>query len=285
MLIENLQKDNFPILFEGLHTTFPLFSKKLNKRKVFVRAHNIEHDFYEGLGNSEENIFKRNFFFQEAKKLKNYEKILKKADGIITISPFEQLYFEKKYGTKCNYIPAFFNNKIETQLTTSEKFVFYHGNIAVSDNAKAASFLINVFKNTEFTLKIASSFSNNSILEEIKKHNNITFIEILNQSTLTDFFEKAHIHILPTFQKTGIKLKLLNTLHQGRFVIANDLMVQDTGLETLCTIANTKDEILENVKILMEKEFLNSDRIKRFEILKSFSPETSSKKIVKLIFT
>ena len=41
----NINKYDFPILFEGLHTTITIQLEKLNGQKTYVRAHNIEHNF------------------------------------------------------------------------------------------------------------------------------------------------------------------------------------------------------------------------------------------------
>lgn len=40
-LLENLNSNDFPILFDGLHTTYFLKHPKLRSRKKFVRVHNI----------------------------------------------------------------------------------------------------------------------------------------------------------------------------------------------------------------------------------------------------
>ena len=48
-LIQNLKKDKDPILFDGLHTTYILNLSDFKKRKLFLRAHNVEHKFYKGL--------------------------------------------------------------------------------------------------------------------------------------------------------------------------------------------------------------------------------------------
>jgi hypothetical protein len=55
-LIINLKRDSYPILFEGLHTTFPLLKNVFLNRKVFIRMHNKEGDYYKGLAKSEKNI-------------------------------------------------------------------------------------------------------------------------------------------------------------------------------------------------------------------------------------
>ena len=105
-----------------------------------------------------------------------------------------------------------------------------------------------------------------------------------NPSDLISLFEKAHINVLPTFQNTGIKLKLLNTLYQGKFVIANDFMIDQTGLEELCVKVNTKTEFLNATENLFKKTFTNEERKKRLQILENFNPLLSAKKIAETIF-
>jgi hypothetical protein len=45
-LLRDLNKDSYPILFEGLHTTFFLDHPDLRKRFKIVRTHNVEHIYY-----------------------------------------------------------------------------------------------------------------------------------------------------------------------------------------------------------------------------------------------
>ena len=284
LLTANLNKGCYPILFEGLHTTLPVLKASLKVQKIYLRAHNIEHRFYKGLEKSESNAFKRSFFRKESKKLKKYEKILKKMKGVFSISPNEQAYFNKKYGDKCVYIPAFHDTKKRTTLKPKGNFILYHGHLLVSENVKAALFLIDVYKETDYQLVIASSYKNTEVITEVLKHKNITINTLSDENDLYKLFEKAHINVLPTFQNTGIKLKLLNTLYQGKFVIANDYMINETGLETLCEKANTKVEFLSKTAELFKKNFKESILEERKSILQGFNPENSAKKIIDIIF-
>ncbi|TMM29698.1 hypothetical protein FDT66_10440 [Polaribacter aestuariivivens] len=61
-------------------------------------------------------------------------------------------------------------------------------------------------------------------------------------------------------------------------------MIEETGLETLCEIADTKSEILEKTKILFNKNFTNENQKNRLKILAKFNPDNSAKKIIDLIF-
>ena len=67
--------------------------------------------------------------------------------------------------------------------------------------------------------------------------------------------ENAHINLLFTFQSTGIKLKLLNSLYRGRFVLVNHKMVNNTGLERLCVIEDNPNITKRLITDLMGMEF------------------------------
>lgn len=283
LLLKNLKVVKAPILFEGLQSTYLL--NKENLEKTFVRTHNIEHSYFFGLAKSEKNIFKKIFFFIEGQKLKNYEKVLAKTTGIFTISPFDQQYFVEKYGPKSTYIPVFFDaTKHIFPVAETEKFVLYHGDLRVSDNIRAALFLIETYKNSKYQFVIASSCKNKKIIKEIQKYPNISFSDIPNQNDLEVLISKSHINTLITFQKTGIKLKLLNALFKGNYIIGNSKMIEDTGLENHCELANTKEEILTKTAFLYKKDISTLDFENRFTKLSTLQPEQSARKIIELIF-
>lgn len=283
-LITNLKKIKAPILFEGLHTTFPLTVENFSDRKVVVRAHNIEHLYYKGLSNSEKRIDKKVFFKWQVNKLKRYQKILNKADKILTISPSEQVYFSEMFDYKAEYIPVFHQNTAIKQLSRKGDGALYHGDLRVADNKRAVQYLMEIFKKIDYPLVIASSFNNRSILKEIAKYKHISFIQIKDQEHLLQLMEKAHINVLPTFQKTGIKLKLINTLYNGRFCVVTPQMVEDTGLEDLCEVANTKEDFRKKVKDLMERDYHIQIVKQREKALLSFDTRSSAKKIIDIIY-
>lgn len=281
-LYKNLQKIGAPIIFEGINTIYPLY--KYNLQNCYVRTHNIEDKYFYGLAKSEKNLLKKYFYYLEAYKLKRFESNLNKAEGIFTISPFEQEYFLKKLKTNTYYLPAFHNHSQTKNHLKKGDFILFHGDLRVADNIRACEFLIDTYKNTPFKFVIATSLKKVSFFSTIEKYDNISITKIDGQDDLNMLFEKAHINTLFTFQKTGIKLKLLNALYKGKFIISNSLLVEDTGLESLCEIANTKKEILTKTNEIFMKDFETREIDKRIEKLKLFSPEISAKKMVDLIF-
>ena len=131
---------------------------------------------------------------------------------------------------------------------------------------------------------IASSHKNKQILRAISKYKNIKFKQLVNENNLVELFGKAHINALPTFQNTGIKLKLLNALYQGRFIITNGCMIDQTGLESLCERASSKTGFLNKTEELYRRNYDETIKEERRRVLKDFDPEKSAKKIIHVIF-
>lgn len=284
-LIKNLLSDDHPILFEGLHSTHYLNDERLKKRKKIVRTHNIEHEYYKNLAKAESNIFKRYYFYNESSKLEIYESILLNADIITAISPNDTKYFNSKYGN-AHYIPAFHSFTKVNSRAGKGAYAFYHGNLAIGENDMAALYLVQeVFKNSPVTLLIAGSKPGVNLRDAVQRKNNITLLSDLNTKQINDLVLDAHINVLPTFQPTGIKLKLLSALFSGRFALVNTPMVQNTGLEQLCTVADTPEAMREALAAMIKQEFTQIDISLREEILmENFNNKTNAQKLKDLIF-
>lgn len=206
-LTENLLANNFPILFEGLHTTSPLLNTKFKNRTIIVRTHNIEHKYYNGLAKSETNIFKKLYFKTEAAKLKKYEIILNKADYIFTISPSEQQYFSKLFPSKPTYLPAFHGNCNVNSKLGKGKYAIYNGDIRIADNLKACRYLIQIFSKIDFPLIISSSFEKKYLLKLIKQYKNISFIKTSNKHENRRFTLQCTYKFIANISKYRYKIK------------------------------------------------------------------------------
>lgn len=84
-----------------------------------------------------------------------------------------------------------------------------------------------------------------------------------------DAVAKAQINVLPTFQGTGIKLKLLNALFAGRHCIVNPLMVKNTTLEPACCISNDATEMVKAIETYWKKPFSEQDIENRKALLEN----------------
>ena len=102
---------------------------------------------------------------------------------------------------------------------------------------------------------------------------------------MSELMSNAHINLLFTFQNTGIKLKLLNSLYRGRFCLVNSKMVNYTGLERLCVVEDNPNAAKRDITSLMNAEFSMEDIEKRKRVLDAgFGNEANALKIAKEMF-
>jgi len=280
-LLKNLNTVEAPILFEGLQSTAVLIGNKF-QYPIIVRAHNIEHHYYEGLAKSESNVFKKWIYRRQALKMKKYEKILKKSDLILSLSCYEQSYFEEHYQNKCAYIPVFQSNDEVEKLSTKGEYALYHGDLSISDNLRAAQYFITIFKKIDYPLIIAGSKNLEFLEKQSRDYANISITRIENNEHLNELLKGAHINVIISFQKSGTKLKIINALFKSRFCVVNENVVDDPEVVALCEIANTSDEFENTIKTLINKDYDTFE--KRQTILKKvYNNHMNAEKIESLI--
>ena len=285
-LVKDLLEDDFPILCEGLHTTLVLLDKRLKDREIYVRTHNVEHDYYKGLGDSEKWGWKKLFYLAEAWKLSRYESVLRKAAGIFAISRKDADYFSAKYG-KTVLVPGFNATDSVCSETGRGEFVLYHGNLSVKENETAAKWLIeNVFASLEVCCIVAGLNPSDKLLKLAERHSNITLIANPDDAEMIGLLRQAHVNILVTNQPTGLKLKLLNALFNGRFCLVNSDMVKGTSLENLCVVADDPERMIDGIKRLMEEDFTEDDIAKRdAQMRQLYDNEANAKQMIHSIFS
>ncbi len=254
-LVRNLLKDHYPILLEGLHTCGILEDDRLKHRRISVRTHNIEHEYYRNLARAETGIFRKYYYYNEASKLKRFEKILDRADQLVAISKKDEKYFSAHY-PHVDFVPAFHPHKDIRIKTGKGDYVLYHGNLSVAENINAVRFLIsNVFTDLKVKFKIAGLNPSAQLASLVAPLSHVELISNPTDEELFELINNAHINISITFQATGLKLKLLNTLYNGRFCLVNDQMLSGSALDELCIIANDARTMKKQIKELFKRSF------------------------------
>ncbi|MDR0428120.1 MAG: hypothetical protein LBH12_05905, partial [Dysgonamonadaceae bacterium] len=226
------------------------------------------HLYYKGLAANTPSFFNKLYFLLEAFRLKRYEKQLHHAQFIFALSSIEKTYFEERYGKeKTIYVPLFFQSNEKTTLSQTVKpFVLYHGDLSTSENVSAATFLIRQIasKDNHIPWIFAGKNPESSLLKCAKKYDNVSVLANLEEKELLQLIREAAVNILYTNQISGVKLKLLNALCNGRHCLANKEMLAGSGLEELCRIIpNNPPEILEIIKACLKEDFSESECIKR----------------------
>jgi hypothetical protein len=255
--------------------------------------HNVEWEYYRNLHALESRIWKKIYFSIESRKLQSFEnQILRNANIILTISPDDTAYFEEgieKLGLtkhpKVVYIPPFHPNiAVESRIGTGE-YVLFHGKLSVSDNEEAAMYLIKkVFARRDIPFIVAGKNPSERLIQLAKQYENVSIRPNPTDAEMIDLIQNAQINVLLSFQRAGMKLKLLNALYRGRHCVVNRHTVQNTGLEALCHVKNTSRDIRALVESLMNVQLSSKQISERKAILeRDFSNKINAAKIIELL--
>jgi len=286
-MLNNLLKDDHPILFEGLHSCYYLGDKSLKDRVKIYRESNIEHLYYYNLFKVCNNLFNRIYYLGASLKLRFYQQTLKHASMMLCVSEKDTSYLKKHFPDNgVHYMPSYHTNNRLESLTGKGEFALYHGNIEVPENSHAAAYLINeVFNDTDIPLIIAGMNPPERIKKMINGKKNIKLICNPDDDEMFRLIREAHINVLVTFQATGLKLKLLNVLYQGRFCLVNAKMLNGTGLDDLCVIGNTPMALKKQLNQLFQSEFTEDEIKNRKDTLsRLYSNSANAKKLMELIW-
>jgi hypothetical protein len=284
-LEKNLQKNDFPILFEVLHTCYLLDDPKFKDRIKIYRHSNIEHEYYKHLAHSERSQIKKYYLLKEAAALEKFEKIVDHANIIMAVNEHDAKYYREKYREpKVVYLPSFHMNERVVIPQGRGNYVLYNGNLSVGENNEAAIWLVdNVFAKLEFQVIIAGLNPSEELMNKIAQHNHIDLAENPTDAEMTELIHNAHVHCLYTAQATGLKLKLLNVLFGGRFIVCNQNMLEGTGLHANKGLLVTK-KYIEEVKRCFDKDFNDTLIEERKSILDKFSNSTNADLLIKTIW-
>ena len=249
-LLANLEKDRHPILMEGMHCTYFLHKGNLPKQRCFVRLPNVEYLYYRRLAETTTSLFKKWYYRREARQLLRYEKDLADKAKFWTISQKDCDLFRNELGYReISNLPLFLQEYQPEWRNINGGFCLYHGNLAVDENEFAAIWLLEkVFSEVKIPFVIAGKNPSKKLVALAHAQLHTCLVSNPGNPEMEDLIRKAQIHILPSFNSTGIKLKLINALYHGRHCIVNTSAVEGSGLEDCCIIANTCRSIKDEVK-------------------------------------
>jgi len=287
-LIQNLAKDNHPIILEGTHSTYILYKNYFPHRTIIYRLHNIEHVYYNKLFQNESNLLKKTYYLVESKLLKRYEKkVLPKASTVVTVSENDKIKVELLSNeSNVEFLPVFMPPIKPSNILGMGTYCLYHGNLSISENEQVVIWLIEkVFKELENSLIVAGRKPTKRILKAAEIKRNIKVVADPSELEMLQLIQNAHINIVVSFNDTGIKLKLLNSLLHGRHCIANDAAIHKTGFEDQCLIANTEEEVKRVINGLKNQPFSSQEAEKRKKILQTYNNEANAQKLIKLLYS
>lgn len=283
----NLLKDDYPILLEGIHCSHLLQDERFGNRKFVLRLHNVEYKYYKQLYRSTGSLFRKLYYLHESKLLKQYEQAIANKALILAVSDQDTNSYRQEFDAKnIATLPVFLPFTEVKAPDGVGCFCLYHGNLSVTENEKAAIWLLKkVFNDLKVPLVIAGKNPSKHLQQVAGKYPNACVVADPSEQEMQDMIGKAQINILPSFNITGIKLKLLNALFNGRHCLVNDATVQTTGLESACHIGANANAFKSLVIQLYRQPFAEEEiRLRKALLLSAFDNKRNAQRLIQWIF-
>jgi glycosyltransferase involved in cell wall biosynthesis len=285
-LADMLAKDDYPILAEGVHCTWLLNDKRFEKKRFFVRLHNVEYIYYRNLYSFEYFLPRKMYFLWESFLLKRYETRLAKNTTVLAVSEKDALVYRKLGCERAFYLSVFLPPWPVNMEEGKGTFCLFHGDLGVTENEKAAKWLLkHVFNDTTIPFVIAGKNPSRMLGKMVHANQFSCLIANPGHEEMQDLVEKAHINVIPSYNPTGIKLKLLNALFNGKHCIVNKTTIGGSGLEKACVVVEDAASFKNAINEAYSRSFTNDDIIRRRELFgQMYDNAKSAEKLVQIIW-
>lgn len=287
-LRKTLLQDQYPIIAEVLHTIRIFKDPALQHRLKIYRHSNIEHQYYRALARAERQVLKKLYLYLESFKLLYFETYVKYATQVWAVNRLDALQLQNRYPKVLNYyIPSFNGHAAPVIKPGTGDYILFHGNLNIAENILALDWIINALQHTHIKLIVAGKCNERSLQSKLKSYSWIQLVCSPDFDTMHQLISNAHVHVLYTHQSTGLKLKLLEVLFHGRYVVCNSLMLNGTAFNANriwgLHVADRPQDFANTVKQLMQKQCV-PDIANRALVLQTFTDSTLVKQISQLLF-
>jgi glycosyltransferase involved in cell wall biosynthesis len=216
--------------------------------------------------------------------LYRYEKSIANKVGFIGVSEQDVTLYQRLFNVKdIYYLPVFIPHTMAVGKEGKGCFCLYHGNLSINENETAAIWLLqNVFAGLAIPFVIAGKDPSKKLLDMVQQHRQTCIVANPAEKEMQDLIAKAQVHILPSFNSTGVKLKLINALFNGRHCVVNTAGVKGSGLETLCHIGDDAASLKKIIEEIYQRPFTEQEKERRQGVLQQlFNNEANAVKLMK----
>lgn len=286
-LMTRLLQDDHPILLEGIHCSYLLQNEQFANRKIILRLHNVEHVYYRELFKSCTSWWKKMYYLHESMLLKKYEATVANKTLILALSEKDANTYRQDFNAdKVAYLPVFLPF---SQVHSKEGigcYCLYHGNLSIPENEAAAIWLLErVFNKLRVPFLIAGKNPTPRLERIMLRYPQACLVTNPTDQEMQDMIAKAQINVLPSFNNTGVKLKLLNALFNGRHCVVNPQTIQGTGLESACHIGTTARAFQEIIAQLYHQSFAIEEIKLRQRLLEgTFNNQQNAARLIQWIW-
>ncbi len=254
-----LRKEKYDLVqLESLYLTpYIDLIRSYSDAKIFLRAHNVEHEIWQRMAKNEENTVRSWYFDYSARKLKKYEIAqLKQIDYLLPISAVDHKKFRKlgyKGPSKALPIGLDLDAFPFQQVMPGEKLaISFIGSLDWMPNIEALNWFVDriwphlnvIFPN--LTLHIAGRNCPDWI-HNLKIKNMTVHGEVPDSKT---FLLKYPLSVVPLLSGSGMRAKILEAMALGRVVISTKLGLEgiDAKDKKHVLVANNEEEFIRKIR-------------------------------------
>ena len=152
----------------------------------------------------------------------------------------------------------------------------------ICENEKAAIWLLqHVFNKVQIPFVIAGKKPSKRLEQLAHLHQHTCIVANPSDKEMQDIIGKAHVHVLPSLNNTGIKLKLLNAMFNGRHCLVNKAGVEGSGLESFCHMAKDAETFRKQIEALYILPFTEQEAQQRQGLLQTmYNNETNARQLM-----
>jgi hypothetical protein len=279
-LIENLKKDNSPIICHGFQAAKTIFeSPDMKGRNYIFRLMRDEPQYLLDLAKVTPWGSRKLFYllgsFQTKgiyKKLLAHKKIAHNNDSIgitnqsIQIAEFRgpsEAFYKQGFGSFC----------------------LYHADLSKRENEFAAQWLLeHVFNELEIPFVIAGKDPSDELEQAAHVRMHTCLVSNPSETELNELIKKAQIIFQPSFIEHQSKIDALPDLLLGRFVLVNPKAAKFNTFNFLLDVAETPEEFRYKTEVLFRTEFLEEVKNTRLKAISQIeSDEFKAKKLISLL--
>ncbi len=249
------------VILESLFMApYEQYIRHLSDARVVLRAHNVEHQIWQGLTQETRMGPKKWYLSKLTSQLKEYEIThLNNFDAVVPISEGDCLTF-KDLGAKIPmHVSPFgmdFEKRSAVSKFTSVDHVFHLGSMDWLPNIQGVQWLIEEVwpKVREQNQKATLFLAGRNMPESFKSDASIGIQVIGEVENAAEFFTRNGIMTIPLLTGSGMRVKAVEGMSSGRPTVSTEIGVDGLGLVhgEHAFVANTPEEFANHILFLLE---------------------------------
>ena len=165
-------------------------------------------------------------------------------------------------------------------------YCLFHGDLQVPLNERTAiRLLTRIFHQLKIPFVIAGRNPSPQLMELAHREQHTCLVANPSDTEMEDMIARAHLHILPAQHNTGIQLKLLHALYQGRHCIVNSAAITQEVLAPLVQTAESDEALTNLIKQVYQQPLREEEFLLRHELLdKTFDSKNQANAMMGILF-